>query len=157
MADSVFDIDNFMDTKVTQATSDEYILIPEGEWKVYTLAGVVRMATTDEGQTPVLDMPFRFIDQAVKDEVGRDDPQLTFGMFLTVDAKTGKLSDKKGDNVKLGQLRTALKQNDAKKPWAPSMLSNKGPLKVRVKHTTATKGPNKGTTYANIVAVTAAR
>jgi len=151
----MFDVNAFVNQTYNQATSSDYALIPEAnDVRMMTGSGPLekwfRTFTANDVQYVTLEVPMIILDEAIKTEMARDTVMSRYKMFLDFD-ETGNLDFGKGRNVKLGQLREALGQNDPGAPWSPAMLADAGPLLGKIVHTSG----KDGTQYAEVGRVTA--
>lgn len=150
-----FDPDTFMNQTLDEPMATQLQSVPEGEYTAMigdfdsTAFRTVEVTNKTTGLTqsrPVLDVPFNVQDAALRAKWGREViHKETFWLDLTAD---GRLDTGPDRNVRLGQLRAALAQNDPGKPWAPSMLRNMGPVRIKVVTTTDKSDPDKK--YTNI-------
>jgi hypothetical protein len=151
-----FDPDTFMNQTVDEPMATNLAGVPEGEYtamigdfdsKAFRTINVTDKVTGGTHARPVLEIPFSILDDALKAKLGRE--QVTHRETYWLDlGPDGKLDTGPDKNVRLGQLRKVLGQNEANTPWAPSMLRNMGPLKVMIKTTSDKRDPEKK--YTNI-------
>ena len=87
-------------------------------------------------------------DEGAKSLVDRDKVTVTQSILLDLTEDGSGLDMGKGKNIGLGQIRTALSQNEAGAEWSPSMISGQ-PAKIQVK-----ADVYQGRTTAQVVAVT---
>lgn len=142
---TTFDPDTFMQQTIDEPIQDEYILCPEGEYQAvideFTAESAFRTNEFEykkgpnaglPGEMTTFSCPWVIQDDRVKVALGRDKVVVFEPIILDFDSN-GKLDTGVNKNVKLGQLKTAVGQKDAK-PWGIHMLQNAGPCMVRVKH-----------------------
>lgn len=100
---------------------------------------------------PTLRVPIDLTDEALKAELGRTFVSVNMDMWIDTleDGITFDFSE--GKNVKLGQLRAAVGQNDTP-GWHVGMLAGAGPLIARVRHRPDKNDPD--IVYAEISRVT---
>lgn len=152
-----FDAKAFMETKVQSAMDTEREKVPEGQYRFMIDAGEgaleFKSGTIGKGERvgqQWVQVTIRCLlqDEAVKADLGRDKVIVRKQIFLDIDPATGGLATGKGQNVELGQLREALGQNDAKKPWDFTKLEGAGPFMGEVNHRPDEKKP--GVSYAEL-------
>lgn len=83
-------------------------------------------------------IPFLVTDSGVKAQLGRDSIIVPYDVFLDVTGD-GKLDTSEGKNVRIGQLREALGQNNSN--WGWSMLRGAGPVMIKVSQRSDPKDP----------------
>jgi hypothetical protein len=137
----MFDPAAFLNTTVNEPMSTEFLLCPEGEFQAFIDAideKCFESIEFDSKQRPgekdtmnKFNPPFIIQDASVKAAMERDKVVVRAQIILDFEPD-GTLSTGKGKNVKLGQLREAVNQNQP--PWNFSMLSGAGPLMVKVSH-----------------------
>lgn len=147
---STFDPQAFLAAQMTDALETEYKPVPKG---VYS------------GITAGIDAPDSMKMQVRQVDLKSGGVSYAFSIGVKIDAPGNELADGKwvrfqswldltpsgglelGDNknVRLGQLRQALGQNEPGKPWAFAMLQDQ-PLKIKVDH-------DKEGRYAEVAAV----
>lgn len=146
-----FDAKSFMEQKVSAPMDTERARVAEGQYRFMIDAGEgwieFNSGTISKGERagqPWVSATIRCLcqDEAVKAELGRDKVVVRKQFFLDLDA-TGQIATGKGQNVDLGQMREALNQNDAKKPWDFSKLEGAGPFMGEVRHRPNEKNPNE--------------
>ena len=84
-----------------------------------------------------LNVPVVVHDEPLRQKLGRE--KLTSRITLWIDTDDGRVSNDKGKNVALGQLREALSQLDDPN-WTFQQLPGAGPLKVITKVTVGSDG-----------------
>lgn len=158
MTDSTlpFDPDAFMNQTIDDPMSTQLMGVPEGEYtamvgdfdsSAFRTVAVTNKQTNLTQDRPVLEVPFLIQDDALKAKLGRE--QVTHRETYWLDiAADGRLDTGPDKNVRLGQLRNVLGQNQNGVPWAPSMLRNMGPLRIVIKTTSDKRDPDKK--YTNI-------
>ena len=131
---SVFDKDTFLNTSVTGATDSTYTPIPEGEYKAFIdELGLDKYNDAERGEVPVLILTYALIEvDHLKEELGIAKPTVQDRLFL--DVENGALAFGPNKNVKLGMVREATGQNDAKKAWNMNLLRGAGPVVLKVTH-----------------------
>ena len=150
MTDTTFDADAFMNMTVDAPMATNLSGVPEGEYTAMIGdfdSTAFRTVTTKTGDRPVLEVPFVINDDALKAKLGRETITHRETYWLDMNAE-GKLDTGMDKNVRLGQLRQALNQNNPSVPWSPSMLRNMGPVRIVIKTTSDKKDPEKK--YTNI-------
>jgi hypothetical protein len=138
----MFDADALIQSVVNQATSDQNIIVPEGEYIAITdeiKRSNFRVTSSDKdqpneggadshGKKIVLDLFWIVDDPQVRAVTKRDKPTVKQGIFLEVtpgsDIEAGRfsLAGGEGENVGIGRLRTIFNQNDPGRPWSMSQL-----------------------------------
>ena len=147
---TTFDPDAFMNMTVDAPMATNLSGVPEGEYTAMIGdfdSTAFRTVTTKTGDRPVLEVPFVINDDALKAKLGRESITHRETYWLDMNAE-GKLDTGMDKNVRLGQLRQALNQNNPSVPWSPSMLRNMGPVRIVIKTTSDKKDPEKK--YTNI-------
>jgi len=131
---SVFDKDTFLNTSVSGALDSEYTPIPEDDYKAFIdTLDMGEYKDPERGNVPVLIITYALIEvDHLKEELGIVKPTVQDRLFL--DVENGALSFGPNKNVKLGQVREAVNQNDAKKAWNMNMLRGAGPVVLKVTH-----------------------
>lgn len=151
-----FDADAFMNATVDDPMATALQGVPEGEYtamvgdfdsKAFRTVTITNRTTGLQQDRPVLDIPFIIQDAALAAKLGREQVTHRETYWLDIDA-AGRLDTGPDKNVKLGALRAALDQNKNNTPWAPSMLRNMGPLRIKITSTTDKNDPDKK--YTNI-------
>jgi len=157
-----FDADAFMNQTVDEPMATQLQTVPDGEYTAMigdfdsTAFKSVTVTNKTSGLSqdrPVLEIPFIIQDDALKVKLGREQVthRETFWLDLNADGRLDTGADK---NVRLGQLRNVLNQNSASAPWAPSMLRNMGPIRIKIVSTTDKRDPDRKftniTRYAKI-------
>ena len=127
-----FNPEEFMQTTTEEATSTEYVPIPEGEYNA--VIDKVDGRETQKG-SPVMDVTWKLDAPDVEDAHEKIVRQ---SIFLDL-SEGGALLTGKGQNVQLGRLRAALGQNTPGQAWAPSMLQGNVAV-VTVKHRMGDEG-----------------
>jgi len=128
-----FDAAKFLNAVYTEALDTKRTLIPEGDWRCYIQGVDVAAGNRPEAVMFRISLIFDDPDLAKLPEMaGRDKIISNQTLFVDVDPESQMIRHGGGLNWQLGQVRAACGQNDSGKPWAPSMLENKGPLIVHV-------------------------
>lgn len=151
MSDSPFNIESLVSTPLAPL-STVVLLIDDGDYKAIVADapnGVKEWFYAIDikngaraGQTALkVRVPFLILDDAAKAKTGRDRNVVSLDLFVDIDATSGQISSKDGDNVTLGRLFKTLGMNEGGSTI--SMLPGKGPLMVRVKTRTDEKDVDK--------------
>ena len=135
--------ETFLNATTTEATSTEYAAIPENEYN----AVVHKIDLRTPKDSVILEIHWALDAPGVEDAEGK---VARMSIFLDTTAD-GQLAVGKGKNVKLGRVRTALGQNEAGTPWAPSMMMG---AVARIKVTNS--AGKDGQIYSNVTEVTKA-
>lgn len=154
MTDSTFDADAFMNANVDVPFSTQMALTPEGEYQMmvddFDSSAFRTLTFMDskgvQQERKIFSCPFVINDPALQQKLGRDKIVHREDFWLDFD-ENGQLSGEDGKNVRLGQLRQALGQNNA--PWSFGNLKGAGPFMGAIKHTTDKRDTSKK--YANVV------
>lgn len=119
--------EEFLQTTSTEVLDDKLDPCPEGEWT--GLAGAPSVASfvykngEREGETGYrMVIRWDIQDQEVKDQLSRDTVSVTQSILLDLTPDGAGLDFGKGKNIGLGQLRTALGQNNPGEAWSPAMI-----------------------------------
>jgi len=143
MAVSTFDPNVFLSAEIKGANETKFTLTPKGEWD-----GFVKELSMDEFDgKPILVITWGLLNEELKKVMGVEQPQIQDRIFL--DFENGALQFGPNKNIKLGRLREAVGQNDAKQKWNFNMLNGAGPVKIMVDHVPDI-GDNAGETFARI-------
>ena len=146
MSDTSFDAAQFMQATIDQPMETEYQLCPEGTFQAmvadFDEKAVDRIEFTykqgpkagQPGSMVKFNCPFSIQDASVLAQLGRESVQVEWQMILDVD-DMGRLDFGKDRNVRLGQLRSAVNQNQPG-PWGVFNLRGAGPVMVKVVHET---------------------
>lgn len=118
-----FNAEQFLDMVMEEALSTRAIPIPPGTWEAQIHDLSIRTGVNKESGEPwrMLMVRWRFLSPEVQEITQRENPQITQSMFLQLSPQGGLLFGP-NDNVELGRLRTALRQNESGKPWAPNHM-----------------------------------
>ena len=129
-----FDAQSFLDAAVSGSNSTRVIPVPIGEYQGIIEEIKPRQWTSKDGSSTgiAVDITWIIEDEAVRTQLGRDKITARQGLMLDT-TETGALDTSEGRNVSLGRLREAIGKNDAKKPFAFSMLPGSA-AKVKVTH-----------------------
>lgn len=145
---SSFDKESFLSQSVEAPMETKYTPLEEGDY-----TGFVEDVEADSwDDKPILIVTYNITDEKAKEQLERDKVTLTDRIFIEVE-EDGSIATGPNKNVKLGQLRDAVAQNDAG-AWSPSMLRSAGPVRIKLTHRfnkTTGEGP-----YPNVARVTAA-
>lgn len=150
-ATTTFDADAFMNTQVDEAMATQLQSVPEGEYVAMIGdfdSSAFKTITTKNGPRAVLEIPFPIQDEALKVKLGREQVTHRETYWLDFVPGTGQLATGPDQNVRLGQLRNALGQNQKGVPWSPAHLKGMGPLRIVIKTTSDKTDPEKK--YTNI-------
>jgi hypothetical protein len=156
MNDQTFDADAFMNATVDDPMATSLAGVPEGEYTAMVGdfdSTAFKTVTTTNRQTgaqidrAVLEVPFLIMDEALKQKLGRETITHRETYWLDMNDQ-GRLDTGMDKNVRLGQLRQAIGQNNPNTPWSPGMLKNMGPLKIVIKTTSDKRDPERK--YTNI-------
>jgi hypothetical protein len=139
-----FDPDTFMQQTVDAPLETEFKICPAGEYpsmiddfdssafeqidfeyKKGARAG-------EPGTMTKFNCPFVINDDRAKQELGRDKVIVYATLLLDID-ENGGIATGQNKNVKLGQIREAVGQNQAGS-WSVAQLRGAGPLMVKVEH-----------------------
>lgn len=145
----MFDADAFMNQQTSGPMSTQIIPCPEGEWTAKVSDGdnfvTFREVNTKNGPRPICRINYEVLDDSARQKVGRDRLFVIQDIWLDT-TSSGQIDTSEGKNVKLGQLRQALGQNDGS--WSFPMLKGAGPLMVRVSQRSDPDDPQ--TKYAEV-------
>lgn len=149
---SPFDADAFMNTTYDQAMDTQMSNMPDGEYTAMIgdfNSSALKTINTKNGARQVLEIPFVLTDDgSLSSKLGpREQYVHRETYWLDFDAN-GNLAFGPDKNLRLGQLRAAIGQNEKGVPWAPGMMRNMGPLKIAIKTTSDKNDPDKK--YTNI-------
>jgi hypothetical protein len=154
---STFNTEQFLNQQYDKALDTQLLLPDEGEYlavtgpvgadnfRSYDIRKGERAGTKGYG----LDIDMILQDDTVKAKIGRE-PKVRWSTMLDMTPDNTALDFGPGKNVRIGQLRKALGQNDNGKPWHFGMLSGQI-LKVKVKHRVDAQDSSK--VYAEVAAV----
>lgn len=141
--------DKSFDTQLTLPDEGEYLAITgpvtNESFRSYDIKRGERAGT--KGHSFDIDMTIQ--DDAVAAKLGRE-PKVRWSSMLDLTPDGVGLDRGPGKNVKLGQLRKALGQNDDGKPWHFGMLSGQL-VRIKVKHRTDPQDTTR--VYAEVVQV----
>lgn len=142
---SGFDPAAFMTSTIDQPLETEFKICPAGEYRAmiddFTQEAIEQIdfeykqgaRAGSPGTMTKFNCPFIIDSDAARTELGRDKVLVDMQMILDVNPQTGGLDFGPNKNVKLGQIRKAVGQNNAG-PWAIHQLRNAGPCMVKVEH-----------------------
>jgi len=137
---SIFDEHDFLNATTTEAGDTSYPKCPTGEWEALCekILGVRSAKMKDGSERTLLDVQFKVTQEEARNETPglADDQQLLLrdSFFLDFDGTGKNLDFGPGMNVRLNQLRAALRQNTGGETWNPRMIEGAGPLYVKVVH-----------------------
>jgi hypothetical protein len=143
MAVSTFDPNVFLSQEIKGANDTKFTPFPKGEWNCF----VKELGMDEYEGKPILIVTWSCLDDEVKKTMGVEAPTIQDRIFL--DYENGVLQFGMNKNIKLGRLREAVGQNDAKQKWNFNMLNGAGPVKLMVDHVPG-KGEQAGETFARI-------
>lgn len=151
--DTPFDADAFMNSTYDEPMATSMQGMPDGEYTAMVGdfdSSALKTVNTKNGERKVLEIPFLLQDNdgSLQAKLGPRDQYLHRESYWLDFDESGRLSSGPDKNVRLGQLRAALGQNEAGKPWAPAMMRNMGPLRIAIKTTSDKNDPDKK--YTNI-------
>ncbi len=148
--------EEFLQTTTEDQLDDHLDPCPPGEW--LAIAGkpeihdfVFRSGDRKGEQGFRMTVKWAVQDQAAKDAVDREKLSVTQSILLDLTEDNAGLNMGKGMNIGLGQIRTALGQNEPGAPWSPAMIEGQ-PAKINVK-----AGVYEDRVTAEVKAVTAAQ
>lgn len=146
--DTPFDADSFMTTTFDDAMATTMTAIPDGEYTAIIgdfTSEALKTVTTGKGERKVLEVPFvlRDEDGNLAAKLGTREQYVHRESYWLDFNANGGLDTGPDKNVRLGQLRAALGQNEKGVPWAPAMLRNAGPVKIAIKSTPAKPKPGE--------------
>lgn len=149
---STFDPQAFLDSQLggEQKFSTKFESVPEEEYNAMIMKITGRSATTNEGvPLTFLDVTWR-IDAPGMDLADKKQVRQSVHLDFTPD---GMLSNKRGENVYLGQLLEALSLNG--KPWSPRTLES-GIARIKVTQRVVNDPTSKyhGRTFSDVKKVT---
>lgn len=126
---STFDPDVFLSGEISGSNEVKYTPVPIGEYQAFI--GDIAMDSWEN--QPILVLTYNLIDDALKAQLGLEQPTVQDRLFLDLD-DAGNIAFGPNKNVKLGRTREAVGQNDPKKKWSPNMLRGAGPVMIKVDH-----------------------
>lgn len=145
--DTTFDAGAFMQSTIDQPMETEYQLAPETTCQAmiddFDETAIERIEFTygekskkagQRGSMVKFNCPFSIQDAAILAQMGREKVNVEWQLILDVN-ELGQLDWGKDRNVKLGQLREAVNQNQPG-PWTISNLKGAGPLMIKIVHET---------------------
>ena len=144
---SKFDPDTFLGQETDQIMDTHFKPVPEGE---YT-AMIDTVVAKEVNDTPVLDITYVILDEAIKVEMNSERVSVRQSIFVEME-DDGRIALGDNKNVKLGKLREALGQNSG--IWSPSKLAGAGPVKIKTVNKPDKVDPE--TIYSNVQRVTTA-
>lgn len=140
-----FDLEQFKKAQMTGAMDDHFTPPPADVYKAKILdfSGSESQGKKDPTKTyTFMEITWELEDPTgkVKAATGLDSTRATQKLSLDM-SPSGQILNGTGKNIGLGALRTALGQNDPKKPWGPSMLIGaKATIKVEIEKFTRRDG-----------------
>ena len=145
----------FLQATTEEALDDRLEPCPPGEWLAIAGQPEIKDFTYKsgdrEGETGYrMVIRWEVHDDEAKRQVDRDKLSVTQSVLLDLSEDGSALDFGKGKNIGLGQIRTAIGQNQAGQPWAPAMIEG-SPAKVVVK-----AGVYNNMPTAEVAAVTSA-
>lgn len=148
----MFDANAFM-SQPAEPLSTKYEVTPEGDFKMmidteYKVNNIKFNKDGEDREFQQLELNCVVLDEAIKAKLGRD--KVTVRMRIPLDFdEGGKLSTGPNKNVRLGQLRDVLGQNNP--GWVPTQLLGAGPFMGKVTHSSDKKDPS--IKYADVTRV----
>lgn len=128
----MFDANTFLNATIASPMSTQIAPVPEGEWRAMVDDGDkyidFREVDTKNGPRPIATVWFKIVDDACRAKAGRENIRVKQDIWL--DMENGTLATSEGKNVRIGQLRAALGQNDGQ-PWSFGRLRGAGPVIVK--------------------------
>lgn len=161
--DTSFDAGAFMQATIDQPMETDYQLVPEGTYQAmvgdFDESAISRIPFTykkgpnagQPGSMVKFNCPFAIQDPAVLASMGRENVTVDWQLILDTN-ELGQLDWGKDRNVKLGQLRAAVNQNQPG-PWSVQNLKGAGPLMVKVAHETFKRADGSDGKAARVVRV----
>lgn len=121
---STFDPESFM-TESTEAAMDTVVVpCPAGTYQAQIDDVKVREVEINGEKRYPMDVSYNVLDDAVRNELGREKVIVRQTVWLDIDPVTGALDYSKGKNVGLGKLRAACGMNVQGKAFAPIQLKD---------------------------------
>ena len=142
--DETFDADAFMTSTIDAPLDTDFPIMPEGTYQAmiedFDCTAIEKVNFTykqgdragQPGSMLKFSIPYSIQDQAALAKLGRSKMVVEQQLTLDMDS-TGQLDFGQGKNVRLGQVRAAVNQNQ-KGPWSVSNLRGQGPVMVQVAH-----------------------
>jgi len=128
---SAFNPDTFLDTSVETPFETVRTTVPAKDGYTGQIDDVkVRIVESKQGTRAILDVFWELIDDELKQALNLNKVIVRQSIFLDFD-ETGKLAKGVNQNIVLGQVRDAAKQNSVS-AWAPRMLKGAGPCRLKV-------------------------
>lgn len=128
----MFDPNQFLNSTVSSPMSTSIPPVPEGEWTAMIDDSdkfvEFREADTKNGPRPICTVWFKIVDDKCRALAGRDNIRVKQDIWL--DLVNGSLDTSQGKNIRIGQLRSALNQNDVGS-WSFGLIRGAGPVKVK--------------------------
>ncbi len=128
----MFNATDFLNSTVSGPMSTSIPPVPEGEWRAMVDDSdkfvEFREVNTRNGPRPIATIWFSIVDDACRAQLGRDTVRIKHDIWLDL-TPSGSIDTGEGKNVKLGQLRAALGQNDGS--WSFGQLRGAGPVIVK--------------------------
>lgn len=123
---STFDADSFLNQSVEGALDTKYPVVPADKYvaqvdKVSTSDGIISKGENAGKKWVSLNLHWNVMDEELKREMERDKVVVVQRIFLDLN-DDDTIAVGKGKNVKLGQVRDAMGQNDPSQPWSPNFL-----------------------------------
>lgn len=119
--------EEFLQQTTESALDDHLDPCPPGDWLAQAgkpqIHSFVYKQGEREGETGYrMAIRWEIQDQEVKDQLDRDTVSVTQSILLDLTPDGQGLDFGKGKNIGLGQIRTALGQNEPGDPWSPIMI-----------------------------------
>lgn len=137
----MFDVNAFGSTQTEEASSVDFIPVPEDEYPMV----IDKFQVKQYDESVMMKVMMKIDAPEVEDANERVVP---YDCWLDI-TPSGTLDNRKGKNVRLGRLRAAIGQNTPGVPWAPDMIVGQ-PLKGRVKNEV---NNDTGEIFSKVVAV----
>jgi len=143
--------ETFLDASIEGPLETQRTTVPAKDGYIGQIEDLkVRIVETKQGARAILDVFWDLIDEDLKKLLNRPKITVRQSIFLEFD-ETGKLARGVNQNIVLGQLRDACKQN-TKEAWLPRMLINAGPCRLKISERVDEK--NVAIKYNNVDRVT---
>jgi len=119
------DFEQLLDVKYDEATSTKMPLPPADDYNGIIGKIEGREVQTKDGPRNIMRLPIK-LD-------GFDGFPVNHDLWLDMNEAGDGMDMSEGKNLKLGQVRKALGQNEKGVPWSPRMLEGQ-PIRVRIDH-----------------------
>lgn len=121
---STFDADAFMQETVDAEMDTVVLPCPPGTYSAQIEDIKVREIESNGEKRYPMDVIYNVLDDAVRNELGREKVTVRQTIWLDFDPVTGKLDASKGKNVGLGKLREACGMNASGKAFSLLQLKD---------------------------------